>query len=79
MAPSGGYGCSRGAGISSGGVNDPLHAHRVAERDDGFVESCGQGDEGLGHVVTIFDGDQIDVMHEIRVLCGASAWTSTEE
>lgn len=65
MAPLVGDGDTRAPGASPRVVNEVEYRPCVSERDDGFVESCGQDDEGIGHIVTMFDGEQSDIAHEM--------------
>lgn len=78
MAPSVGDGSTRAPVASPRILKERQCSLHVAERDDGFVESCGQDDEGLGHVVTMFDGEQSDIEDEIDADYAPSRWFPAE-
>ena len=43
-----------------------------------LLEFCDVGDEALGNVIEIFDGDVSEIDHEVRVLCAPQRFTPEE-
>ena len=48
------------------------------DRHRQLLEFCDVGDEALGNVIEIFDGDVSEIDHAVRVLCAPQRFTPEE-
>lgn len=78
MAPLGRNGNSPADGAGVDRASGAHYRFHSVEPDDGFLESCGQDDEGFGHVVIIFDGDPTELLREFDAYSTAFYWICDE-